>query len=65
METVIDTVEACTLELGDVTYWGTVETVIDYGDTVVLYFENDEDEAVVLNALEPVCLLGMVYSESI
>jgi len=65
METIIDTVEACTLEVGDITDWGVIETVIDNGDVVTLFFEDDDADIVTVNALSLVDLFGYVYTESV
>ena len=64
METLIDTVEACTLEVGDLTYWGIIETIVELGDSILVFVE-DTDEPITFNPFDLVGLLGMVYTESI
>lgn len=63
METIIDTVEACTLEVDDVTEFGTVQLVIEYDGYVIVVFEDEESKH--FDDFELVNLYGIVYAESV
>ena len=61
METVIDTVEACTLEIGDITATGTIVMIIEFDGYIVALFEDEESKT--YDDFELVDIYGMVYAD--
>lgn len=61
METVIDTVRADVLEIGDVTYFGVVTELEDNGDYVIATIDNEDTVSFFFS--DSVHLFGTVYDE--
>lgn len=65
--TVVDTVRADTLEVGDMTWWGTISELSDNGDYVVATLEAQEvnEEVVSFWYTDNVDLLAIVYDVTV
>jgi len=64
-ETVIDTVRADVLEIGDNTYWGIITSLEDNGDYVVVSTDVLDGETIAFFYTDDVAILGSVYADSI
>jgi hypothetical protein len=66
MESVIDTVQAATLEVGDIISHGEVTNALDHLGLIHVWVNDENDDfAILYNPTQMVDLYGMVYSEEV